>query len=226
VSADEIIQDSHVETPEMDADYALVVSPVLSGPLPPTINGPTEGNAGQSNEFTVETTDPAGGDLLYYIDWGDGTSEDWFGPYNSGEVVTVEHSWANKGIFTIIAKAKNTYNTESGWSLPFAIEIFGATLSLNLTFSGKLFRISPVLKNVGMVNATNIQWSIKLNKAIFGQNTSGTIPTLAAGAEQVINSKIIFGFGYTSVTITAEIPESKVRIDRQAFLIMFFIRVI
>jgi len=77
-----------------------------------------------------------------------------------------------------------------------------------------------------MVNATNIQWSIKLNKAIFGQNTSGTIPTLAAGAEQVINSKIIFGFGYTSVTITAEIPESKVRIDRQAFLIMFFIRVI
>jgi hypothetical protein len=226
VSADEIIQDSHVETPEMDADYALVVSPVLSGPLPPTINGPTEGNAGKPIEFTVETTDPAGGDLLYYIDWGDGTYEDWFGPYNSGEVVTIEHTWVNKGNFILIAKAKNTYGTESEWSLPFAIEIFGATLSLNFTSGGRLFRISAVLKNIGVTNATNIQWSIKLNdKAIFGRNTTGTIPTLAGGAEQVINSKIIFGFGYTKITITATIPESNVQIQRGASLFMFFIKV-
>jgi serine protease AprX len=226
VSADEIIQDSHVETPEMDADYALVVSPVSSGPLTPTINGPTEGNVGQSIEFTVETTDPAGGDLLYYIDWGDGTSDDWFGPYNSGEVVTIEHTWANKGSFTLLAKAKNTYGTESEWSLPFAIEIFGATLSLNFTGGGKLFKISAVLKNIGVTNATNIQWSIKLgSKAIFGKNTNGIIPTLAGGAEQVINSKIIFGFGSTQINITATFSESNIQIERNATLFMFFIKV-
>ena len=33
VSADELIEDSHVETPELDADYALVASPVVNEPF-------------------------------------------------------------------------------------------------------------------------------------------------------------------------------------------------
>jgi hypothetical protein len=33
VSADELIEDSHVETPELDADYALVASPVVVEPF-------------------------------------------------------------------------------------------------------------------------------------------------------------------------------------------------
>lgn len=33
VSADELIEDSHMETPELDADYALVASPVVSEPV-------------------------------------------------------------------------------------------------------------------------------------------------------------------------------------------------
>jgi hypothetical protein len=39
VLADEINQDSHVETPELDADFALVVSGIVSGGCPGDLNG-------------------------------------------------------------------------------------------------------------------------------------------------------------------------------------------
>jgi len=69
VSADELIQDSHVETPELDADYALVVSPVMSGPYPPIINGTSSADIGKEYDFTFTTTDPTGEDIYYYVTW-------------------------------------------------------------------------------------------------------------------------------------------------------------
>ncbi|MBN1280059.1 MAG: hypothetical protein JXA00_00250 [Candidatus Thermoplasmatota archaeon] len=84
-------------------------------PLAPTITGPTSGNAGTTYKYTFVTTDPDGDDVYYYIDWGDGTYEDWIGPYLSGHQVFVNHKWDEKGSYTIQAKAKDTHNAESGW---------------------------------------------------------------------------------------------------------------
>jgi len=54
-------------------------------------------------------------DVYYYIEWGDDEIEDWIGPYESGEEVTISHTWAEQGAFTIRAKAKDIYDAESDW---------------------------------------------------------------------------------------------------------------
>lgn len=85
-------------------------------PDKPTITGPGKGSAGEEYEYTFATSDPyETGDVYYYINWGDGTFEEWIGPYNSGEEITVNHTWDEKGTYTIKAKAKDAYGAESEW---------------------------------------------------------------------------------------------------------------
>lgn len=86
-------------------------------PNAPTITGATEGKGGVEYEYTFKATDDDGDRLYYYIDWGDGDIENWFGVYNSGEEVKVKHTWDEtilKKSYTIRAKVKDP-NAESNW---------------------------------------------------------------------------------------------------------------
>ena len=225
VSADEIIQDSHVETPELDADYALVVSPVLSAPLPPQIDGSAVGYTGKKSDFTFVTTDPGNSDVYYWIDWGDGTHEEWVGPCISGVPTTISHTWLNKGNYSITAKAKNIHGSESGWSDPFVITILGSTVSIDQLFGG-LFRVNAVIKNIGGVNATNVQWKIQLkNGAFIGKNSSGTIANISPDGEQTIRSKLILGVGYTTISVTVESQDSSATRTQTGIILLFYIKV-
>jgi hypothetical protein len=56
------------------------------------------------------------------INWGDGNTTDWLGPYESGEEIIVSHAWKTVGKYTILVKAKNIYGEES-YSDPFIIQI-------------------------------------------------------------------------------------------------------
>jgi hypothetical protein len=69
------------------------------------------------------SSDPDGDNVFYYIEWGDGTNTSWIGPYLSGEIVNISHSWMNEGMYSIKAKAKDIDDTESSWSEPFRVEI-------------------------------------------------------------------------------------------------------
>ncbi len=203
VSADEIIQDSHVETTELDADYALVVSPALSGPFPPEINGPAEGAIGRENEFTIVTTDPENFDLYYYIYWGDGTYDDWFGPYASGEEVTVSHAWFEKGNFSIRAKAKSSLGVQSSWSDPFLFSIFAPQIKIGVT-TGGFFRVNAVITNIGDIEATDVNWSIKLNggNIYLGAVTKGTIASIPVDGQVNVISNLIIGSGETEIKVS------------------------
>ena len=55
-------------------------------------------------------------DVKYLIDWGDGTNTGWIGPYNPEETITQSHSWTEQGNFTIKAKAKDEFDSESEWT--------------------------------------------------------------------------------------------------------------
>jgi hypothetical protein len=57
---------------------------------------------------------PDADDYFLTVDWGDGTIEDWSGPYSSGEIVTYSHNWSDRGTYIIKAKVK-TYWRESDW---------------------------------------------------------------------------------------------------------------
>jgi hypothetical protein len=48
-------------------------------PLAPEIDGPSSGKPGTQYTFDFVTTDPDGDDIDYYVDWGDGETEDWDG---------------------------------------------------------------------------------------------------------------------------------------------------
>ena len=56
-----------------------------------------------------------GNEISYYIDWDDGESDGWVGPYISGEVIEASHTYDSKDSFVIKVKAKNQYDVESDW---------------------------------------------------------------------------------------------------------------
>jgi len=92
-------------------------------PDPPIIEGPRCGDPGEELTYTFVSDDFEGDNVFYFVDWGDDTFDDWFGPFPSGEKATASHSWDEKGGYEIIARAKDTQDSESGWSEPYSILI-------------------------------------------------------------------------------------------------------
>jgi len=84
-------------------------------PATPSIQGSTEGKAGVSYSYTFVAADPESDDVFYYVDWGDGTNNNWAGPYSSNENVTLSHTFTKKGSYTIKVQARDTYYAVSGW---------------------------------------------------------------------------------------------------------------
>lgn len=225
VSADELIQDSHIETPELDADYALVASPVMAAPFPPSINGSTEGDIGRAMDFTFVTTDPGNSNLFYWVDWGDGTTQDWVGPCASGVPIIISHAWTDKGNFSITAKAKNLIGVESDWSEPFDVTIIAPRLEIGVC-TGGLFKIKSCIRNTGAIDIDNVQWNMTLSGHVFlGKQKSGKLLNIPPGGERNILSDVILGFGKTVVTITATHPYSSVTSSQNVTILLFYIKV-
>ncbi len=85
-------------------------------PGTPDIDGPASGKVGVSYYYNFVATDPNGDDVYYRMDWGDGSSiTQWIGPYHSGQVVIVAHTFSTTGQFTIRCQAKDSYNSVSDW---------------------------------------------------------------------------------------------------------------
>ena len=84
-------------------------------PYAPTIIGKINGTIETEYEYTFESTSPLERYVYYYINWGDNSKKDWFGPFDSGEKVTVSHTWSKQGIYTIRARAKDTENLLGSW---------------------------------------------------------------------------------------------------------------
>ena len=83
----------------------------------PSIIGKTNGKVGEEYEYCLDYSVDLYGESLYvWWEWGDETNTGWLGPYESGEPMCATHSWSEKGIYTIKAKLKNPYGTESDWA--------------------------------------------------------------------------------------------------------------
>ncbi len=98
----------------IDGDaYILTIYPA---PTKPNISGPLSGKTKTNYYYKFVSENPSNSDLYYYIDWGDGNIEVWFGPYSAGKEIIISHSWDDKGSFNIQAKAKDVYELESDWN--------------------------------------------------------------------------------------------------------------
>ena len=90
--------------------YAFVLD--NEPPSAPTINGPTNGKPGVNYNYTFVSTDPEGDDVWYHISWDEHIC--WlYGPYPSGEEITLSHNWSEKGTYLITCWARDIYNAES-----------------------------------------------------------------------------------------------------------------
>jgi hypothetical protein len=90
--------------------------------------------------------------------------------------------------------------------------------------SGGLFRVSAVIRNIGATEATNVKWNMTLSGAILiGGESNGEISNIPAGGSATVSSGLIIGFGKTTVTVTAEIPEGSDTRSQGGTVLLFFI---
>lgn len=87
-----------------------------NAPEAPTIEGENSGTSGTAYIYVFNSFDANNDNVYYYIEWGDGEFEEWVGPYNSGQNHNETHTFQTTGTFTIRAKAKDIYGSESGWT--------------------------------------------------------------------------------------------------------------
>jgi hypothetical protein len=199
---------------------------ISNPPDAPTITGPTNGVSWIEYEYNFTTTDPDGEDIYYYIEWGDDTNSGWIGPYESGEEITVTHKWISANDYEIRVRARDIYYTLSNWSDPFLVTISeGPNLDIQ-SIVGGLFRVKTVIKNVGAVEATDVNWKISLDGGTFiGKETTG-IETIPASESITVISKLLLGLGSTIVKVEAWMPEGPSdEIEQSGFVLLFFIKV-
>jgi WD40 repeat protein len=118
-------------------EVAVAYNPIIPNepPSTPTIEGPTEGIVGEEYDYTISSIDPEGDDVYFWIEWGDGCpAVNWIGPYESGEEVTISHTWPDSGTYMIQAKAKDVNDAESDWGY---LEV---TMPMNQQSEDYLFR--------------------------------------------------------------------------------------
>jgi glucose/arabinose dehydrogenase len=65
--------------------------------------------------------------------------------------------------------------------------------------------VHAVIHNVGLVNATNVHWSITLDKGLIllGKQASGDIPVMFPDQSIIVKIPFVLGWGKTHITITA-----------------------
>jgi len=226
ISADELIEDSHVETPELDADFALVVAGGKQTILEPP-NGPTQGEAGEEYNYNmVIPEDLEENDIYVLWSWGDGSLSDWIGPFTPGTSVQAGHSWNRSGDFEIKVKIRDDFGFESIWSDPLLLTIVAPEFVIE-SLSTELGRIKATITNTGELDALNVKWNIRLDGGIIllGQESSGTIIGVPVDGSVTVTSDFILGLGNTIVTVTAELEniEESDEIQQDTFVFIFFI---
>jgi parallel beta-helix repeat protein len=87
--------------------------PYNNPPNPPIIQGPKNGKINIDYEFRFSTNDPDQDQVFFYINWGDDNIVEWAGPYNSSEIVKINHKWIDTGTYIIKTKARDINNAES-----------------------------------------------------------------------------------------------------------------
>lgn len=85
-------------------------------PSTPEIQGPSKGKPGEEYQCTISSIDPEDDKVFYYINWSDGTNTTYTGPHNSGQEITINHTWAEKGTYIIQVKAWDFYQADSNWN--------------------------------------------------------------------------------------------------------------
>ena len=100
--------------PNLQATNVLFIVPIIAM-TSPIANKVAIGIWFASKKPILPPTYDPENEIYYKIDWGDGSVDNWDGPYNSGEELEITHIYGNQGSYQIKVKAKNQYDAESDW---------------------------------------------------------------------------------------------------------------
>ena len=184
-------------------DFAFLTYGRKTKPNPPTISGPTEVTLNHYYQFNFSAIDIDDNLLSYYIEWGDGNSEQWIGSEQSGEVITCSHTWRTGGMFQVRAKVRDEWGVESNWSEPYNVYVCSPSFEIRNINSG-FARISAEICNCGDAIAPTLNWSmnIDIDNNMINPYTEGKINDLDVGETRLIQSRFLFGYGDFVVTIS------------------------
>jgi PKD repeat protein len=116
-------------------------------PAKPT--GENSGETGETYTYTTMTNDPDGDQIWFNWDFGDEIQSGWVGPYTTGEICEVEHTWDEEGDYIIKVKAKDVHGEESEWSDPLAITMpKNRAINPFLLFLERLIERFPILEQI------------------------------------------------------------------------------
>ena len=167
-------------------------------PLAPTLTGPSSGQRGIRYNYSIVTTDPDSDDVSYFVDWGDGTNSGWVGPFPSGMMVTLNHTWSIPSTYTIQVKARDTHGLESNWT---TIEMTIGGPVLEIEMKGGL-GITAIINNTGTTDATNISWKITFEGGfVIPAQKTGSIQSIPIGEQSTLRPWV-FGLGKKTITLS------------------------
>jgi len=98
-----------------------------------TITGSDMGRPDVNYTFSVNMSDPDGDQVFALWDFGDGSSNDWLGPYPPGTSCSTSHAWTTEGVSHIKVKVRDTQGQESAWSDAFPFLVDGTAPNVSLT---------------------------------------------------------------------------------------------
>ena len=135
---------------------------------------------------------------------------------------TPTHTYGAAGVYNVTLTVTDAEMTSvSDWAIANVTEIqLVPELEISTITGG--FGVKAVIKNIGTGAATNVEWTIALDgKLVFlGKSSPGTIPSIAAGAESSIKSKLILGFGKTNIVVSATCDEgATAELTKAAFVL-------
>jgi glucose/arabinose dehydrogenase len=87
-----------------------------------------------------------------------------------------------------------------------------SNLQVEVITGGK--SVSAMIRNIGKINLTNINWQITLTGGLvlLGKTTQGTIPLLRADNVQIIQVPLVLGFGKPLINVSAQASEGDIAI--------------
>jgi hypothetical protein len=138
-------------------------------PDKPTINGPNNGTIWYTYEFFFNSIDPENDFIYYNIDWGDGNSSDWIGPFESNDTITEQYKWNSEGSYNVRAKSKDNFGKESNWSENQTMTI--SVVTTNVILIGLIKNLNQYEGYLSF-NADSLMW-LCLNPFDFRYITSG-----------------------------------------------------
>jgi len=96
---------------------------VPQGPpeTPDKPSGRRNGKIDTEYMYETKTVDPNADEVFYKWSWGNGSTSNWLGPFESNEICQVSHIWSEEGDFEVKVKAKDSLGAESDWSDPLSI---------------------------------------------------------------------------------------------------------